>query len=100
MEADALRRVLHGPILSTHLWMALPNLIVILAQNAIALAELHFIGRLGAPSLARASLVLPGYILMQNASGQWRRGGFRDRAAGGRTQRRSEPLSPSRHYRR
>ncbi|WP_421934800.1 MATE family efflux transporter [Phenylobacterium sp.] len=61
-------RLLQAPVLSTLLKMAAPNLVVILSQNAVAITELHFIGQLGSEALAGVSLVLPGYILMQNAS--------------------------------
>ena len=59
------RRLLEAPVLSTLLGLALPNILVMLAQSATGLVETAFVGRLGTDALAGMSLVFPGIMLMQ-----------------------------------
>ncbi len=59
------RRLLEAPVLSTLLGLALPNILVMLAQSATGLVETAFVGRLGTDALAGMSLVFPGVMLMQ-----------------------------------
>lgn len=60
--------LLHGPILSTLLRLAAPNMLVMLAQSATGLIEAAFVGRLGTDALAGMALVFPGFMLMQMMS--------------------------------
>jgi putative MATE family efflux protein len=53
------RVLLEEPLLPTLLKLALPNMLVMLAQMSIGLVEVYFIARLGVDALAGASLVFP-----------------------------------------
>jgi putative MATE family efflux protein len=53
------RMLLDAPILPTLLRLAAPNVLVMLAQMLIGLAEVYFVARLGVDALAGASLVFP-----------------------------------------
>ncbi|MGI4806741.1 MAG: MATE family efflux transporter [Janthinobacterium lividum] len=59
------RLLLEAPVLPTLLRLALPNVLVMLAQSATGLVETAFVGRLGTDALAGMSLVFPGVMLMQ-----------------------------------
>src|SRR6516162_6237833 len=60
------RLLLEGPIVSTLLRLAAPNLIVNVVLIAVtATVDAHFIGRLGPSALAGISLVFPMIMLMQ-----------------------------------
>jgi putative MATE family efflux protein len=61
-------RLLQGPIVSTLLGLAWPNVLVMLAQSATGLIEAAWIGRLGTDALAGMALVFPGFMLMQMMS--------------------------------
>ena len=61
--------LLQAPILPTLLRLALPNIVVMLAQACTGLIETAFIGRLGTSALAGMSIVFPGFMLMQMMSG-------------------------------
>jgi MATE family, multidrug efflux pump len=68
-EISARTRVLlHGPIVSTLLRMAWPNVLVMVAQAATGLIETWFVSRLGTDALAGMALVFPGVMLMQMIS--------------------------------
>ena len=56
--------LLQGPILTTLLRLAWPNVLVMLAQSASGLIETWFISRLGTDALAGMALVFPGVMLM------------------------------------
>jgi putative MATE family efflux protein len=53
------RILLEAPVLPTLLKLALPNMLVMLAQMSIGLVEVYFVARLGVDALAGASLVFP-----------------------------------------
>ncbi len=59
------RILLEAPALPTLLRLALPNLVVMLAQSSTGLVETAFVGRLGTDALAGMALVFPGVMLMQ-----------------------------------
>src|SRR5258708_19212535 len=59
------RVLLHGPIVSTLLRMAWPNVLVMVAQAATGLIETWFVAKLGTDALAGMALVFPGVMLMQ-----------------------------------
>jgi putative MATE family efflux protein len=63
-----LRAMLHGPIASTLLRLAWPNLLMMVAQSSTGLVETWFVSRLGTNALAGAALVVPVLMLMQNMS--------------------------------
>ena len=61
--------LLDGPILSTLLWLAWPNVIALSAGTCVVIAETSYIGRLGVESLAAMALVFPCVILTMTMSG-------------------------------
>jgi putative MATE family efflux protein len=64
--APRTRVLLEGPIVSTLLRLAAPNIVVNVVLIAVtATVDAHFVGRLGADALAGISLVFPFIMLMQ-----------------------------------
>ena len=79
-------RLLNGPIVSTMLSMAWPNVLVMLAQSSTGLIETWFVSRLGLDALTGMALVFPGFMTMQMLSGGAMGGGISSaiaRALGG-----------------
>jgi MATE family, multidrug efflux pump len=62
------RRLLDGPIASTLLRLATPNVLVMFAQASVGLIETYFVARLGTAALAGVTLVFPVLMLMQMMS--------------------------------
>src|SRR5438067_3835647 len=62
------RVLLEAPIASTLLRLAIPNVLIMLAQAAAGLVETYFIGKLGTDALAGVALVFPVVMLMQMMS--------------------------------
>ena len=62
------RALLEAPIAPTLLRLAVPNMLVLVAQAAAGLIETYFIGRLGTDALAGVALVFPVVMLMQMMS--------------------------------
>lgn len=62
------RVLLEAPIASTLLRLAMPNVLIMLAQAAAGLVETYFIGKLGTDALAGVTLVFPVVMLMQMMS--------------------------------
>src|ERR1700692_3452781 len=56
--------ILSGPILATLLKLALPTMVVLLAQTAVNIAEAYYVGFLGTDALAGVALVFPVFMLM------------------------------------
>jgi putative MATE family efflux protein len=56
--------LLRGPIVSTLVRLAAPNMVVMVAQAASGLIETYFVSRLGTDALAGMALVFPGAMLM------------------------------------
>ena len=66
---DARTRVLlEGPIVSTLLRLATPNVLVMFVQASVGLIETYFVGKLGTDALAGVALVFPVLMLMQMMS--------------------------------
>jgi putative MATE family efflux protein len=61
-------RLLHGPIFRTLLALAVPNVVVMLAQAGANFLESYYVGLLGTDALAGAALVFPLVMLMQTMS--------------------------------
>ncbi len=57
-----------GPIASTLVRLAAPNMLVMLAQSSVGLVETYFVGKLGTDALAGVALVFPVVMLMQMMS--------------------------------
>jgi putative MATE family efflux protein len=71
--SDATRAtLLSGPVLPTLLKLALPTMIVLVAQTAVNIAEAYYVGFLGTDALAGVALVFPVFMLMAMMSN----GGF------------------------
>lgn len=62
------RMLLEGPIASTLIKLAIPNILVMGAQASAGLIETYFIGKLGTDALAGMALVFPIVMLMQMTS--------------------------------
>src|SRR5689334_22155401 len=72
-RGDATRAaLLTGPILSTLIKLALPTMVVLVAQTAVNIAEAYYVGFLGTDALAGVALVFPIFMLMTMMSN----GGF------------------------
>jgi len=62
------RALIEGPIASTLIRLAAPNMLVMLAQTSVGLVETYFVGKLGTDPLAGVALVFPVVMLMQMMS--------------------------------
>src|SRR5437016_7038560 len=62
------RLLLEGPIVSTLLRLATPNVLVMFVQASVGLIGTAFIGKLGTEALAGVALVFPVVMLMQMMS--------------------------------
>src|SRR6266705_5306251 len=62
------RILLEGPIVSTLLRLATPNVLVMFVQAAVGLIETYFVAKLGTDALAGVALVFPVLMLMQMMS--------------------------------
>jgi putative MATE family efflux protein len=60
--------LIEGPIASTLIRLAIPNMLVMLAQTFVGLLETYFVGKLGTDALAGVALVFPVVMLMQMMS--------------------------------
>ena len=70
------RRLLEAPITTTLLRLAVPNVLVMVAQASVGLIETYFVGKLGTAALAGVALVFPVLMLMQMMSGGAMGGGI------------------------
>lgn len=62
------RGILHGPITPTLFRLALPTVVVLVAQTFVGVAETYFVSFLGIEALAGVTLVFPVLMLMQMMS--------------------------------
>ena len=62
------RALLDGPIVSTLLRLATPNVLVMFVQASVGLIETYFVAKLGTDALAGVALVFPVLMLMQMMS--------------------------------
>ena len=60
--------ILDGRIAPTIFKLALPTMVVLIAQTAVSVAEAAYVGRLGTAQLAGVALVFPLYMLMVTMS--------------------------------
>ncbi len=89
------RLLLDGPILTTLLRLALPNMLVMLAQASVGLIETWWVSHLGPDALAGIAIVFPGYMMMTMISAGAMGGGIASaiaRALGGRRQADADAL--------
>jgi putative MATE family efflux protein len=80
------RALIEGPIAATLIRLAVPNIIVMLAQTSVGLVETYFVGKLGTDPLAGVALAFPVVMLMQMMSAGAMGGGMSSaiaRALGG-----------------
>jgi putative MATE family efflux protein len=61
-------QLVEAPVTPTLLRLAMPNVVVMVAQAAVSTCEMYFIGWLGPEALAGAALVFPLIMLMQTMS--------------------------------
>src|SRR6201996_169496 len=69
--------ILTGAVLPTLVKLALPTMVVLVAQTAVNVAEAYYVGFLGTDALAGVALVFPVFMLMTMMSN----GGFRSGVA-------------------
>jgi MATE family, multidrug efflux pump len=62
------RVLLEGPLVSTLLRLATPNVLVMFVQASVGLIETYFVAKLGTDALAGMTLVFPVLMLMQMMS--------------------------------
>lgn len=89
------RLLLEAPIAPTLLRLALPNVLVMLAQAGVGLIETYFVGQLGTDALAGMALVFPVVMLMQMTSAGAVGGGIASaiaRAIGGQRRQDADAL--------
>jgi putative MATE family efflux protein len=94
--APRTRLLLEGPIAPTLLRMALPNVLVMVAQAGAGLIETWFVGKLGTDALAGVALVFPVLMMMQMMSAGAMGGGIASavaRALGGRRKADADALA-------
>lgn len=80
------RALIEGPIAATLVRLAVPNMLVMMAQSSVGLVETYFVGKLGTDALAGVALVFPLLMLMQMMSAGAMGGGISSavaRALGG-----------------
>jgi putative MATE family efflux protein len=68
--------MLDGPILSTLLRLAVPNIVVVVVQATSSAVDAFWLGRLGAEVLAGVALVFPAWMLMVTMSAGGMGGGI------------------------
>ncbi|NKJ40123.1 hypothetical protein [Rhizobium sp. SG570] len=56
--------MLHGPIFKTMMRLALPTVVVLIAQTLVNVAETFYVSRLGTDALVGVALVFPVWMLM------------------------------------
>ncbi len=64
IKASTQEAILAGSIVPTIFKLALPTVVVLVAQTAVSVAEAAYVGRLGTAPLAGVALVFPLYMLM------------------------------------
>ncbi len=62
------RALLESPLVPVLMRLAVPNIVLMLAQSSTGLIETYFVGKLGTDALAGMSIVFPGVMLMQMIS--------------------------------
>ena len=80
------RLLLEGPVARTLLWLAAPNVLVMVLQAMVSTLDAVFVGWLGSDALAGVSIVFPLVMLMQTMSAGGMGGGVASavaRALGG-----------------
>ncbi|MCB1739564.1 MAG: MATE family efflux transporter, partial [Gammaproteobacteria bacterium] len=78
--------ILDGPIVPMLAWLSAPNIVVVMLQTTVSIAEAWYVGHLGTTALAAVALVFPLQALMQMMSAGAMGGGISSavgRALGG-----------------
>lgn len=65
LKSKSTEQILNGPIVPVMLRLALPTLLVLVAQTFVGVIETYFVSSLGANALAGVSVVFPILMLMQ-----------------------------------
>src|SRR5438874_9992898 len=74
--SERTRQMLDGPILSTLLRLAVPNIVVVVVQATSSAVDAFWLGRLGSEVLAGVALVFPAWMLMVTMSAGGMGGGI------------------------
>lgn len=93
---DRTRLLLEAPITPTLLRLAIPNVVVMVAQAVVSTCQMYFVGWLGPEALAGVSLVFPLIMLMQTMSAGGMGGGVASavaRALGARRHQDADALA-------
>jgi Na+-driven multidrug efflux pump len=88
--------LLHGPLLSNLIRLALPTVAVLFMTTLVSVAETYFVSSLGLKAIAAASLVVPVMLLMTTVASAGIGGGVSSaiaRAIGARRQDEAESLA-------
>jgi putative MATE family efflux protein len=88
--------LLHGPVLSQLIRLALPTVAVMFMTTLVGVAETYFVSSLGLKAIAAASLVVPVMVLMTTMASAGIGGGVSSaiaRASGARRQDEAESLA-------
>jgi putative MATE family efflux protein len=91
-----IQRIKDGPILSTLMRLAVPNVLAMLMTVLVAIAETFYVGLLGTTQLAAMALVFPFVMLMQQMSAGAMGGGVSSaisRALGESNEERAQTLA-------
>jgi putative MATE family efflux protein len=89
-------KLLHGPLLSNLIRLALPTVAVLFMTTLVSVAETYFVSSLGLKAIAAASLVVPVMLLMTTVASAGIGGGVSSaiaRAIGARRQDEAESLT-------
>jgi putative MATE family efflux protein len=89
-------KLLHGPLLSQLIRLALPTVAVLFMTTLLSVAETYFVSSLGLKAIAAASLVVPVMVLMTTVASAGIGGGVSSaiaRATGARRQDEAESLA-------
>ena len=88
--------LLHGPVLSILIRLALPTVVVMFMTTLVGIAETYFVSSLGLKAIAAASLVVPVMVLMTTMASAGFGGGVSSaiaRATGARRKDEAESLA-------
>jgi putative MATE family efflux protein len=94
--ATRTQRLLEAPVAPTLLWLAAPNVLVMVLQAVVTTMDAVFVGWLGPQALAGVSLVYPLVMLMQTMSAGGMGGGVASavaRALGGGRRHQADALA-------
>ncbi|MGO4382059.1 MATE family efflux transporter [Pseudoduganella sp. RAF19] len=96
IKSSPINSMVHGPVLSLLIRLALPTVAVMFITTLVGVAETYFVSSLGLQAIAAASLVVPVMVLMTTMASAGIGGGVSSaiaRAGGARRQDEAESLA-------